>query len=90
MLRWLAPLVLLVGKPEMLLRILVAAIAAAVLFFGVWLASNVAITFDQLKNPYIAAIYGVVLIAVMLAWPTGIHGGLRAAARFVSTRRRRR
>jgi branched-chain amino acid transport system permease protein len=36
------------------------------------------------------AIYGVVLIAVMLAWPTGIHGGLRAAARFVSTRRRRR
>ncbi len=62
MLRWLAPLVLLVGKPEMLLRILVAAIAAAVLFFGVWLASNVAITFDQLKNPYIAAIYGVVLL----------------------------
>jgi signal recognition particle receptor subunit beta len=54
--------VLLAGKPEVLLRILVAAIAAAVLFFGVWLASNIAVTFDQLKNPYIAAIYGVVLL----------------------------
>jgi hypothetical protein len=70
MLRWLAPLVLLVGKPEMLLRILVAAIAAAVLFFGVWLASNVAITFDQLKNPYIAAIYGVVLLCFFIVVAT--------------------
>jgi hypothetical protein len=66
MFRWLAPLVLFAGKPEVLLRILIAAIAAAVLFFGVWLASNIAITFDQLKNPYIAAIYGVVLLCFFI------------------------
>lgn len=66
MFRWLAPLVLFAGKPEVLLRILVAAIAAAVLFFGVWLASNIAITFDQLKNPYIAAIYGAVLLCFFI------------------------
>ena len=73
MLRWFAPLLLLAGKPEVLLRILVTAIAAAVLFFGVWLASNIALTFDQLKNPYIAATYGVVLLCFFigvgtLAW----------------------
>jgi hypothetical protein len=62
MFRWFAPLLLFAGKPEVLFRILIAAIAAAVLFFGVWLASNIAVTFDQLKNPYIAAIYGVVLL----------------------------
>lgn len=66
-------MLLLAGKPEVLLRILVAAIAAAVLFFGVWLASNIALTFDQLKNPYIAATYGVVLLCFfigvgMVAW----------------------
>jgi hypothetical protein len=66
MFRWLAPLLLFAGKPEVLLRILVAAIAAAVLFFGVWLASNIAITFDQLKNPYIAATYGVVLLCFFI------------------------
>jgi signal recognition particle receptor subunit beta len=32
------------------------------LFFGVWLFSNIALTFDTLKNPYIVAIYGVVLL----------------------------
>jgi hypothetical protein len=66
MFRWFAPLLLFAGKPEVLLRILVAAIAAAVLFFGVWLASNIAITFDQLRNPYIAAIYGVVLLCFFI------------------------
>jgi hypothetical protein len=66
MFRWLAPLLLFAGKPEVLLRILVAAIAAAVLFFGVWLASNIALTFDQLKNPYIAATYGVVLLCFFI------------------------
>jgi hypothetical protein len=62
--KWFAPLLLLAGKPELLLRILVAALAAAVLFFGVWLISNIALTFDTLKNPYIVAIYGVVLLCL--------------------------
>jgi hypothetical protein len=66
MFRWLAPLLLFAGKPEVLLRILIAAIAGGVLFFGVWLASNIALTFDQLKNPYIAAIYGVVLLCFFI------------------------
>jgi hypothetical protein len=59
--KWFAPLLLFAGKPEVLLRVLIAAVAAAVLFFGVWLISNIAVTFDTLKNPYIVAIYGVVL-----------------------------
>jgi hypothetical protein len=91
MFRWLAPLVLLAGKPEVLLRILIAAVAAAVLFFGVWLASNVALTFDQLKNPYIAAIYGVVLLCFFIG--VGIVAWLRlrrlssaTSARLVSHR----
>jgi hypothetical protein len=62
MFRWFAPLLLFAGKPEVLLRVLIAAVAGAILFFGVWLASNIAVTFDSLKNPYIAAIYGVVLL----------------------------
>jgi hypothetical protein len=66
MFRWLAPLLLFAGKPEVLLRILIAAVAAGVLFFGVWLASNIALTFDQLKNPYIAAIYGGVLLCFFI------------------------
>ena len=66
MFRWFAPLLLFAGKPEMLFRILVAAIAGAVLFFGVWLASNIALTFDSLKNPYIAAIYGIVLLCFFI------------------------
>src|SRR5579872_3707782 len=61
MFKWFAPLLLFVGKPELLLRLAIAAIAGAVLFFGVWLISNIAVTFDTLKNPTIVAIYGVVL-----------------------------
>jgi len=34
------------------------------------------------------AIYGVVLIAAMLVWPSGIQGGLMALRRLVSTQRR--
>ena len=34
------------------------------------------------------AIYGVVLIAAMLAWPSGIHGGFIALRRLISTQRR--
>jgi branched-chain amino acid transport system permease protein len=34
------------------------------------------------------AIYGVVLIAAMLVWPTGIQGGVRALGRLLPTHRR--
>lgn len=40
----------------------------------------------QANMPF--AIYGVVLIVVMLAWPSGIQGGLRVLTQFVSMRRR--
>ncbi len=66
MFKWFAPLLLFAGKPEMLLRLAVAAIAGAVLFFGVWLISNIAVTFDTLKSPYIIAIYGVVLLCFFI------------------------
>ncbi len=62
MFKWFAPLLLLTGKPDVLLRIFVAALAGVVLFFGVWLFSNIALTLDALKNPYIVTIYGVVLL----------------------------
>ncbi len=61
MFKWLAPLLLFAGKPETVLRIVTVVFAAAVVAFGVWVFSNVALTFDALKNPYIAAAYGVVL-----------------------------
>jgi hypothetical protein len=41
---------------------LIAVLAGVVLFFGVWLISNIAVTFDTLKNPTIAAAYAVVLL----------------------------
>ncbi len=62
MLKWFAPLLLFAGKPEVLLRLLIAVLAGVVLFFGVWLISNIAVTFDTLKNPTIAAAYAVVLL----------------------------
>jgi hypothetical protein len=62
MFRWFAPLLLFAAKPEVMIRILGAALAAAVLFFGVWLISSIAVTFDTLKNPAIAVIYGGVLL----------------------------
>jgi branched-chain amino acid transport system permease protein len=34
------------------------------------------------------AIYGLVLIAAMLVWPSGVQGGVRAAIRFIKQRRR--
>jgi hypothetical protein len=61
MFKWFAPLLLFAGKPEVLLRVITLVIAGAILAFGVWLLSNVAVTFDTLKNPYIVATYGVVL-----------------------------
>jgi hypothetical protein len=61
MLKWFAPLLVFAAKPELLLRALTIAIAGGILAFGVWLLSNVALTFDRLKSPYIAAIYAVVL-----------------------------
>jgi hypothetical protein len=65
--KWLAPLLLLTGKPEVLLRIITAVIAAAIVAFGVWLLSNIAVTFDTLKNPYIAITYGVVLLLFLIS-----------------------
>ena len=62
MFKWFAPLLLFAAKPEVMVRLLVAGLAAAVLFFGVWLISSIAVTFDTLKNPAIAVIYGVVLL----------------------------
>jgi uncharacterized protein len=73
MFRWFAPLLLFAAKPEVMLRLLVAALAAAVLFLGVWLISSIAVTFDTLKNPAIAAVYGAVMliffaIVSVVAW----------------------
>ena len=55
---------------------MVGALACAVLFGGVWLASNIALTFDTLKNPYIAAAYGVVLLCFFMV----VGDGRMAAA----------
>jgi GTP-binding protein EngB required for normal cell division len=66
MFRWFAPLLLFAAKPEVMVRLLVAALAAAVLFFGVWLISSIAVTFDTLKNPAVAVIYGAVLLLFFL------------------------
>lgn len=66
MFKWFAPLLLLAGKPDLLLRLVAAVIAAAVLFFGVWLLSNIALTFDALKNPYIAVVYGLFLLCFFI------------------------
>jgi hypothetical protein len=73
MFRWFAPLLLFAAKPEVMVRLLVAALAAAVVFFGVWLISSIAVTFDTLKNPTVAVIYGAVLliffsIVTVVAW----------------------
>jgi hypothetical protein len=73
MFRWFAPLLLFAAKPEVSVRVLVAALAAAVLFFGVWLISSIAVTFDTLKNPAVAVIYGAVLLiffsgVTVVAW----------------------
>jgi hypothetical protein len=73
MLKWFAPLLLFAGKPEVLIRLLVGLLAGVVLFFGVWLISNIAVTFDTLKNPTIAMAYGAFLLLFfvvvgMAAW----------------------
>ena len=73
MFKWFAPLLLFAAKPEVFVRVLVAALAAAVLFFGVWLISSIAVTFDTLKNPAVAVIYGAVLLiffsgVTVVAW----------------------
>lgn len=61
MFKWFAPLLLFVGKPEVLIRIVILAMAGAVLFFGVYLLSNIALTLDALKSPYIIGAYGLLL-----------------------------
>jgi hypothetical protein len=80
MLKWFAPLLLFAGKPEVLLRLVVGVLAGAVLFFGVWLISNIAVTFDTLKNPAIAAAYGVVLVLFFLVVAMVVWLRLRATA----------
>jgi hypothetical protein len=75
MFKWFAPLLLFAGKPETVVRIVTLAIAGAAVAFGVWVLSNVALTFDALKNPYIAATYGVVLLCFLVG--VGIVTGLR-------------
>jgi hypothetical protein len=80
MLKWFAPLLLFAGKPEVLLRLLVAVVAGVVLFFGVWLISNIAVTFDALKNPTIAAAYAVVLLLFFIVVGTVAWLRLRALA----------
>jgi hypothetical protein len=82
MLKWFAPLLLLAGKPAVLIRLVVSAIAVAVLLGGVWLISNIALTFDTLKNPFIAVIYGAVLLCFFLV--VGLTAWLRLR-RLVST-----
>ncbi len=73
MLKWFAPLLLFAGKPDVLIRLITVVVAGAILAFGVWLISNVAVTVDTLKNPYIATVYGIVLFCFfvgvgMIAW----------------------
>jgi hypothetical protein len=75
MLKWFAPLLLLAGKPEVLIRLVVGALAVAVLFGGVWLISNIALTFDTLKSPFIATAYGAVLLCFFLV--VGLAAWLR-------------
>jgi hypothetical protein len=70
MFKWFAPLLLFAGKPETLVRIVTVVAAGAIAAFGVWLFSNVALTFDALKNPYIAATYGVVLFCFFIGIAT--------------------
>ena len=81
MFKWFAPLLLLAGKPDLLLRLVAAVIAGAILFFGVWLLSNIALTFDALKNPYIAA--GLRLVSSLFLYRGG-DGWLAAAASAVA------
>jgi hypothetical protein len=80
MLKWFAPLLLFAGKPEVLVRLVVGVLAGAVLFFGVWLISNIAVTFDTLKNPAIAAAYGVVLVLFFVVVAMAVWLRLRALA----------
>ena len=75
MLKWFAPLLLLAGKPEVLIRLVVGALAVAVLLGGVWLISHIALTFDALKNPFVAAAYGAVLLCFFVV--VGLTAWLR-------------
>lgn len=75
MLKWFAPLLLLAGKPEVLICLVVGALAVAVLLGGVWLISHIALTFDALKNPFVAAAYGAVLLCFFVV--VGLTAWLR-------------
>ncbi len=66
--------------------------AALLVFLPNWthdLAGSLSLS-DNVSHNLPLATYGVVLIAAMLVWPTGIQGGVRAAGRAVSVARGRR
>ncbi len=66
--------------------------AALLVFLPNWtndLAHSFSLSTNVSSNLQLA-IYGVVLIVAMLAWPTGIQGGVRALARALSRLRARR
>lgn len=85
--KWFAPLLIFAGKPEVLLRLVTLAVAAAALAFGVWLLSRVALTFDALKNPYIEVTYGVVLACFFIGVGTVTWLRVRRLGMQESTRR---
>jgi hypothetical protein len=80
MLRWFAPLLVFAAKPDVVVRLATAAILCAIMAFGVWLISNVALTVDTLKNPYIAAVYGAVLFCFFVGIGTIAWFRLRRAS----------
>ena len=86
MFKWFAPLLVFAAKPDLLLRALTLAIAGGILAFGVWLLSNVAVTFDTLKSPYIAATYAIVLACFFIL--VGAVTWLRVRRLAVSERQR--
>ena len=62
--------------------------AALLVFLPNWthdIASSVSLS-TNVSNNLPLAVYGVVLIAAMLLWPTGIQGGIRALTGLVRTR----
>ena len=65
--------------------------AALLVFLPNW-ASDLAHSLSLSRNVsdnLPEAVYGVVLIVVMLAWPSGIQGGFRAIASLINNRRRK-
>ena len=88
------PLTLLAGVVIGGLGSLVGAVwgAALIVFLPNWttdIANSFALSTNVSHNLPIA-VYGVVLIAAMLVWPSGIQGGVRAIVQAVRPSRERR